>query len=187
MKLLLLSVLFVMFTSGAIIAQSATSKGSITIDGSLTISSQSYEDASDALTIFSLNPQAGYFFADNASFGLSLSYNHISLGGTSNTLIGIGPSFRYYFDEGKFKPFLSVGYLYTRTSNSSNDDKTEGTQYTFATGIDYFIIPSVALESTLNYRINREKLPDRYKPYYKTLIQKSTILELGVGINIFLF
>ncbi|MBU0558452.1 MAG: outer membrane beta-barrel protein [Bacteroidota bacterium] len=185
MKSKLLSVF--LFLSVSVIAQSPISQGTINLNGNLSFSSQSYEEGDDNRNNLSLNPQVGYFFFDNISFGLSLSYNRISLGSVSNTNWGIGPSIRYYFEVEKVKPFVSIGYLYTETFNSSNDDKWKGNQFNFTGGIDYFITKNVALESTISYNINNDKLPESYKGLYKSLDQKSNTFQVGVGINFFIY
>lgn len=185
MKFMLISV--ILFLSVSILAQSPIAKGTINLNGSLSFSSQSYEEGNDNRNILTLNPQIGYFFFDNISFGLLLSYNRISLGSFSNTNWGIGPSIRYYFEVEKVKPFVSIGYLYTETLNSSNDDKWKGNQFSFTGGIDYFITNNVALESSISYSINNDKLPESYKGLYNSLDQKSNTFQVGVGINFFIY
>lgn len=178
---------FVLFLSVSVMAQSPISKGTINLNGNLSFSSQSFEEGNENRNVLILNPHIGYFFADNISFGLSLSYNRISLGSASNTNWGIGPNLRYYFALENVKPFVSIGYLYTETFNSSNDDKWKGSQFRITGGLDYFITKNVALESTISYNFNNDKLPDSYKGMYKSLDQKSNTFQIGVGINFFIY
>lgn len=181
------SVFIVFLFSISLLAQTPMEKGTISLNGSLSYSSQSYDGADDSRKILMLNPQAGYFVAENFSLGLSLSYINYSLGSASSTEWGIGPSLRYYFPAEKVKPFVSLGYGYTKSSHSSNDDEWVGTQFIITAGLDYFIVKNVALETTMSYSFNNERLPDSYKSYYKSLDQKSTTFLIGVGLNYFIY
>ena len=183
----LVSVFFVFLFSISVTAQTPMEKGTISLNGSLSYSSQSYDGSDDNRNILMLNPQAGYFIAENFSLGLSLSYINYSLGSASSTEWGIGPSLRYYLPAEKVKPFFSLGYGYTKSSNSSNDDTWIGTQIIITAGIDYFITKNVALETIASYSFNNERLPDSYKSYYKSLDQKSTTFMIGVGLNFFIY
>lgn len=181
------SVFIVFLFSTSLIAQTPMEKGTISLNGSLSFSSQSYDGSNDNRNILMLNPQAGYFIAENFSLGLSLSYVNYSLGSTSSTEWGIGPSLRYYLTSEKVKPFFSLGYGYTKSSSSSNDDKWIGTQFIITAGLDYFIIKNVALETIASYSFNNEKLPDSYKSFYKNIDQKSKTFMIGVGLNYFIY
>ena len=182
------TLLFVLFLSAAVLAQSPISKGTINLNGNLSFSSQSYEEGDVNRNVLTLNPYIGYFFADNFSFGLSLSYNRISLGSASVTDWGIGPNLRYYFEVENVKPFISAGYSYTKTFFSSNDDETRhGSQISIAAGVDYFITNNVAIESIVSYNFNNDRLPDSSKGMYKSLDQKSNTFQIGVGINFFIY
>ncbi len=182
------AVLFVfLLLSVSIMAQSPISKGTFNLNGNLSFSSQSYDEGDVNRNVLSLNPQVGYFFYDNISLSLSMNYDRISLGDASNTNWGIGPNLRYYFDLEKVKPFFSLGYFYTETTTSGNDNKWKGSQLSFGCGLDYFISKNVALESIVSYNINNDTLPDSYKSLYKSLEQKSYIFKIGVGINFFLY
>lgn len=183
----LVSVLFVFLFSFSLIAQTPLEKGTISLNGSLSYSSQSYDGSDDSRNILMLNPQAGYFIAENFSLGLSLSYINYSLGSASSTEWGIGPSLRYYFPTEKVKPFFSLGYGYTKSSNSSNDDKWVGTQFIITAGLDYFIVKNVALETIASYSFNNEKLPDSYKSFYRNMDQKSKTFMIGIGLNYFIY
>lgn len=137
----LVSVLIVFLFSISLTAQSPMEKGTFSLNGSLSYSSQSYDGADDSRNILMLNPQAGYFVKENLSLGVSLSYVNYSLGSASSTEWGIGPNLRYYLDSGETtKPFFSLGYAYTSSSNSGSDDKWIGTQLILTAGLDYFIV-----------------------------------------------
>lgn len=183
----LVSVFFVFLFSVSVTAQTPMEKGTISLNGSLSYSSQSYEGSDDNRNILMLNPQAGYFIAENFSLGLSLSYINYSLGSASSTEWGIGPNLRYYLPAEKVKPFFSLGYGYTKSSNSTNDDKWIGTQFIITAGLDYFMTENVALETIMSYSFNNERLPDSYKSFYKNLDQKSTTLLIGIGLNYFIY
>lgn len=179
--------IIVFLFSISLAAQSSLEKGTFSLNGSLSYSSQSYDGADDSRNILMLNPQAGYFIVENFSLGLSLSYVNYSLGSSSSTEWGIGPNLRYYLASEKVKPFFSLGYGCTKSSNSSSDDKWIGTQLILTAGLDYFIVKNVAIETTISYSFNNEKLPDSYKSYVKSLDQKSTTFLIGIGFNYFLY
>jgi len=182
------SVFIVFLFSITLIAQTPFEKGTYNLNGSLSFSSQSYEGGSDNLDILTFNPQVGYFVGENFSLGLSLSYVNISLANSESTTLGIGPSFRFYLhSERTIKPFFSLGYSYTESSNSSNKEKVIGTQFIITGGFDYFITSNVALETTISYMLNNEKFPNSYKYYYKSLTQKSKTFLIGFGVNYFIY
>lgn len=179
-------VAFLILCCTTVYAQSPVSQGSVNLNGSLSYSSQSYDNGNPTLKTLSINPQASYFIIDNLSLGLSVNYERISIG-ASSTNYGIGPSLRYYFDCGKLYPFLSAGYSFTKSFNSINDDVTKGNQYILQAGACYFITKSVALEASVSYKREHKTLPDSYSAYYRDLEPKSNIILFGVGINFFLF
>lgn len=80
MKKVIVILLFV-FNSGFINAQSPISKGSLTLGGSISFSSQSYEKYSDNFTTITFIPQIGYFFIDNFYTSLLINYQRLSMGG----------------------------------------------------------------------------------------------------------
>lgn len=182
-----LVIVFVLLMSVSVMAQSPISKGTINLNGNLSFSSQSFENGYGTQNVISLNPQVGYFFVDNISFGLSLSYNRFSVSGASNSDLGIGSSIRYYFALQNVKPFISLGYFYTQSSNSSNDDKLKGNQFSITGGLDYFITKNVAIESIISYDFKNQKLPDSYRAFYKDIEIKSNTIKVGIGINFFIY
>ena len=181
------TIFFALCISVSLFAQSPTSKGTINLNGNLSFSSQSYEEGNDNTNVLTLNPQVGVFLIDNLSLGLSLSYDRISLGSSSNTNWGIGPNLRYYFNSENVKPFLSIGYSYTETFTSLNDDKWKGHQFILGGGLDYFIARNVALETTVSYKFNTVTIPESYNAFYRNLEQKSKTFLIGIGINFFLY
>jgi hypothetical protein len=178
-----------LFLTTSIFAQSPIQKGTINLNGNISFSSQSYGDMddgrnllllnSDDREVLLLNPQVGYFFIDNISLSLSLDYSRYSQGGVTNTNWAIGPSIRYYFDLEEIIPFLSISYSYTEEFNSY-DYKVIGSQFGITGGSDLFITRNVALETTISYLFNNDRLPE-------SLDQKSNTILIGIGINIFIY
>jgi outer membrane protein len=183
MKSILL--LFVLSISISVFAQSPIAKGTIGLNGNLSFSSQSYENSDPSLSILTINPQASYFIVNNISIGLAVNYERKSIG-SSSTNYGIGPSLRYYFSLEKLYPFISLGYSFTKSFNSNNDDTFNGNQYIITGGISYFLAKNVAIETSVSYKIDRYTLPDSYRSYYKDLVLKSNIIMVGVGINFYI-
>ena len=179
------TILFVVFFAAfSLYAQSPTSQGSITLNGNLSFSSQSYEDRNDNRNALLLNPQAGYFFVDNFSVGLSLNFQYLSFGNNDATSWGIGPNLRYYFNTESIKPFVSVSYAYMQGGIfGSNYDRT-GNGFTFAGGLDYFIVKNVAIETTVSYQIENLELPGEL---YSNTSKTNTTIQFAVGINFFLY
>lgn len=179
-----LIITLVLFTSAAVFAQSPFSEGTINLNGNLSFTSQSYENSDNTRNTFMLNPQAGYFIIGNFSLGLSVNLNYITLGNDDVTTWGVGPRARYYFDAQNVKPFVSVGYSYAKhATGNSNYDRT-GSSFTFAGGLDYFIVKNVAIETMLSYRIQNTELPD---DLYSDSSETSSIIQFAVGINFFLY
>jgi len=64
MKKLIVVLLFLSLHT-LVYAQSPISKGAMIVGGSISFSSQSFDKISDNSTVFTFNPQFGYFFIDN--------------------------------------------------------------------------------------------------------------------------
>ena len=163
-------------------AQSPISKGSISLGGSISYTNQSYEKSSNTHSTFLLNPKVGYFFIDNFYTALSLSYVHLKSGGTTSDVYGFGPTIRYYFDAGKIKPFIGLGYNYITQSNISENGNYITNEFIISTGMDFFIIDALALETSVNYSFTSYKVSDsRMDPV------KSKVFRIDIGFNYFIY
>ena len=167
-------------------SQTPFSKGTLNINGNLSLSSQTFDNLEADHNVLTLNPQIGYFFFPNFSFNALFQYNRISNGNSSTINWGIGPSVRYYFNTKSIIPFLSLSYLYTESKFSINDDNSTGNSFIFAGGLDYFITKNVAVETIVSYSINNETFPDSYRIFFLKLDRKSNTFKIGIGINFFL-
>jgi hypothetical protein len=185
--------IIILVFSSSLFAQLPIKTGTINISGILSYMNQETLDPDHNKSILLLSPQVGYFIFDNLSLNLSVDYSYessvsdIYASNYNSTDFGIGPSFRYYFDLNQVKPFLSLGYLFTKKIISNGNSKEyPGQQLAIIGGIDYFITNDIALETNISYRIVVASEPtypidgehSSYKNYNTFLI--------GVGINIFL-
>ena len=180
--------IFLFFISFSLFAQSPISKGTITLNGNLYFSSQSYDNSNSSQSILSLNPQFGYFVIDNLSLNLSFDYKRTSTDGT-NTSYGFGPNIRYYFNMENYFPFLSLGYSFTKNIYSENDNELSGNQIILGAGITYMITKNVALETLLSYRFDNQKSHLSFPEidYNMESDIDSKIIMIGVGINFFIY
>ena len=183
MKRLTVVVILLCLTT-VIPAQSPIERGSYTINGSITYSSESYNNISSSYSIFIFNPQFGYFFVDKLYTAVSLTLRSYSSGGTSTTLYGIGPSFRYYFDNNKVKPFAGAAFNYLVQSTGGESNSSTNTEFKLTGGLDYFISSDVALEATINYSFIHFSYPGGY---YSSDSYSSKLFQLGIGVNYFIF
>jgi outer membrane protein len=169
------------FISGLSSAQSVIERGTFSINGNISFTSNQEETSDLNSTLFIFNPRFDYFIIDNLSLGLSLNYQHSSFSNFSSSRKGIGPSLRYYFNMPAVKPFLGVGYAYA-------DDNTSiiYNNMIMNAGVDYFLTDDVAIETILSYTISNVKYPQDYEMFYSDLKTTRKSLSIGLGINIFL-
>lgn len=183
MKKVIVVLLFV-FISGFTNAQSPISKGSFTVGGNISFSSQSFENNSDNITNFLFNPHIGYFFLDNFYTAVSINYYRQSFNDFSNSQIGIGPSLRYYFDLDIIKPFAGLAYLYNEISSSNSNIKTIKREIVLTGGMNIFITNNFALETSINYSFIKYNLPSGF---YLNESGKSNLFQLAIGVNYFIY
>lgn len=180
-NLVLLIILFTL-SSTNLFAQDALKKGSYSLSGSVSFSSgksESLNIESDHLT-FMLSPGITYFFMDNISAGIDVTYGYSELTWNDGAQeskniirpISIGPIFRFYFSTTTFIPFIEAGYQYSNTISGNNDSNS----YFFAGGINYFLSNSVALEPYVKYSKIHQLVGDH----------KSSSVLIGMRINYFI-
>lgn len=167
-----------------IFAQSPIGKGSMTVGGTISFSSQSFDNASESSKIFTFNPIVGYFFFDNFYSALSINYNHHSFGSNSSDNIGVGPAIRYYFSLEKIKPFIGLGFTYYQQTNSSNNDKNTATETKLSGGVNFFLTEYFALESSINYSFVNYNYPSGL---YLNGMDKSKLFQIAIGANYFIY
>lgn len=165
-----------------VLAQTPLSSGTLTIGGSVSYASQSFDKVSDNTSVFNFNPKLGYFFIDNLYSAFSISYDYYSLGKASSHAWGVGPVIRYYFGLEKVKPFLGLGFTYYDNFDSGGENKYTTTEIKSSGGIDYFITDYFALEVSLNYSWLNYNLPSGY---YLNATDQSKLFQIAVGVNNF--
>ena len=162
-------------------AQSSVQKGTYTFNGSISISSQSFDNEYDSKTIVSFNPQYGCFLLDNLYTALSFKLEYDSFDYLSVIQIGLGPSLRYYFMDNNLNPYIGVSYIKLLHIPGKNDDLSSELRLT--SGINYFVTNNFALETSVNYSfLNNSRS-------YKNLVKLSlsNIFQIGIGINYFIY
>lgn len=165
-----------------VMAQSPISQGSVSLGGTASFSSQSYDYSSADHTTLILNPKAGYFFVDHLYAALSVNYIHWSSGNAQSDIYGMGPVIRYYFDVDKVKPFLGVGYNFMSQTITSDPGVYTTNEFIISGGMDFFVTRSLALEGSLNYSfISYKATASRLDP------MKSKLFRVDVGFNYFIY
>lgn len=119
-------------------------EGNWEVAGSGSLSYYSYVGSSDNTYLY-LSPQAQYFFMDQFSAGINLSYSR--LGGSN--FLSMSPEFTKYFSvQEKLAPYVSVAPIGLSSGKSSSP-------YFFSfvnIGVKYFLTDSVAFGPALQYR-----------------------------------
>ena len=102
-------------------------------------STQYTYDEKRAQHIVQIEPVFLYFFVDNISFGIDLSYLYqktdyeSSQGSTTLEQTFIGPIAKMYFGEGEFRPFILADYLFLV------GDKYDGGELDIGVGVFYHV------------------------------------------------
>ncbi len=144
--------------SAAYIVNAQTNQGDWLVGGNLNLNTAKKNST------FSINPNAGYFFANNFVAGAQIGFENSSFGDTKTTAFSIGPFARYYFNlkDDKFKPFANagIGFLTEKTKTNVNSNtsvvvKNTGVNALLGLGGAYFINSNVALEALAGYTYNK--------------------------------
>lgn len=128
-------------------------KGAVMAGGSLEFTTKNQDN------VFILNPMLGYFVADNAALGASLSYSSI----TKLTSYSLGPFARYYFNFGLF------GHAGLNYSHIESADRKNDFDFVFGVGYAAFLNDNVALEPL--FTVN--------------LLDGSTYTRLGISLQVY--
>ncbi|WP_439879604.1 outer membrane beta-barrel protein [Pontibacter sp. MBLB2868] len=149
MKTFCLTLLFAFALTFSSNAQ--TQKGTLMIGGSGTT------NFNDGFAI-TLNPNLGYFFADNIAVGSSLNLSYSRVKPFRNIGIGISPFARYYFGEQaptRLFAQANAAYSYNHNEGISSTDYSSNS-YTSSSvggglGVVHFITEQVGLEAQFFY------------------------------------
>jgi len=133
--------LFTLFFIG-INAQAQIEKNTMMAGGSLTFNRYTPKNSNGtSSTSFSLNPDFGYFVADNFAIGTGLSFNAY---GSGNNIVYVSPYLRYYVK----KFYLQTKFDYGRFNSQSNSNLS------FDLGYALFLNDNVALEPAFYFSQN---------------------------------
>ncbi len=120
-------------------ANAQTEKSTFMLGGGTSFSSTSISGAGST-SVFTLNPNVGYFFTDNYAAGLNFALTSIGGGGSAWAL---APYLRGYFtDNTSGKPFAQVGVGFGGSSGVSGTS----TAFQAKGGYALFLNKSIALE-----------------------------------------
>jgi hypothetical protein len=129
-----------------------------TQQGDWLIGGTAHFSAAKKNTDFGINPDAGYFFADNFVAGANIGFNYQKVSNSKYTVFSAGPFARYYAGnmEKPFRPFLhtEVNFGTQKTDGSSS---ITNTSFYLAPGAAYFLNKNVALEALAGYQNNKVK------------------------------
>ena len=98
-----------------------------------------------------IEPIISYFFIDDLSFGLNLSYQYENIEHESSNepketeQTFIGPIGKYYFGEDKFRPFILADYLFLV------GDNFDGGELGIGAGVVYHISGNMGINIQLKY------------------------------------
>ena len=150
MKKVLLSLLLSM-TVAFVFAQ--TNKTDWMIGGNIRVNTAK---SNNEVTI---QPMAGYFFADNFAAGSEFKLSYSKFGAEKSRSIGVGPFARYYFNlkNSSFKPLVhsTVTFESVNTNENGTESTNTVTSIYILGGAAYFINENVAVEALMGY--NRSK------------------------------
>ena len=126
-----------------------TDKGSHLAGG--TVSVNNTFSSQSSLFNVNLNPNYGYFIANNFAIGGILSLTYSSNTTNYSTLAALSPFIRYYI--GPPKTCMFFGYASAGGGVESDDQRKNVGLYNFQVGpgFDYFINKHVAAEAILTY------------------------------------
>ena len=108
---------------------------------------------------FNLDPNVGFFVANNFALGGFLSYSQRNLGDTRITDFGFGPFARYYFGTTSTKPFFVTEFDFLTAKTRTGEVRTSTNGYGFLIGLGFaaFINDVVAIEGITGYNYSNYK------------------------------
>jgi len=126
-----------------------TDKGSHLVGGTASLNN-TFSSQSSLFNV-NLNPNYGYFIANNLAIGGILSLTYSSNKGSQSTLATLSPFIRYYI--GPPKTCMFFGYASAGGGIESDNERKNVGLYNFQVGpgFDYFINKHVAAEALLTY------------------------------------
>lgn len=107
-----------------------------------------------------INPNYGYFVANNFAVGANLNVSFRKEGDTKTNQFGLGPFARYYIGESTTKPFVVTEFSYQNRSIKLPEigkTKTNGFDFLIGMGFAAFINDMVAVEGVTGYNYSKFK------------------------------
>ncbi len=178
-------IISMLFISNLTLAQSPTRKGTYTLNGNISFSSQSYNNASTNDDMFLVNPQFGYFVINNIYVALSINYSHTSNDYLKTDIYGLGPAVRYFLDLSRTKPFIGLSYIFNKQIMNPAEAKSTTKELKITLGADIFMTDNFAIEASINYSTisyNHDYPMADNNPYALS----SKLFQIGIGASYFI-
>ena len=188
-RLLVLTLLLVVFASTSYAAENPVDKGSIILSGSVYFSNLSgdlYEVDGDALTMISADPNFGYFVVPNVMIGATMEFSNTSQGDESMSVLGAGPMVGYFFDmtkaevKGSIYPYIIGFFTYRSVSDDAWDEDVSVTTFGGKIGMDYMLSDGVALNTGVKFTSVSSKYGDEDSV-------SGTEIWVGAGVSVFIY
>ncbi len=142
---------FLLLFSYSFIATSQTEKGQFLAGASSNLAFTSFGQGQgvDNRTDLLLDLHGGYFFMDDFAAGLSLRFDHSSVGADNSTSTAVGPFARFYLGSVFFG--AEVAFNRTDVSDQLDNFTSRGVLSSFELGYALFYKDVVAVEPSVNY------------------------------------
>jgi len=124
------------------ISAQTVGKGAWMVGGSAGFNIRSIEDVDDSETRIFLDPNLGYFIADDLAIGLHLAFTSTSFGGNSTSTFGLGPFVRYYVVD----PIFIQAHVDLDLTEDGSDPR-----FGAAVGYSWFLNDGLAIEPALYF------------------------------------
>ncbi len=192
-KRLLTTLVILVFAVGAFAADGPIDKGSMMLGGNVYFESQSgdlYKNADgDSPSMFFASPSFGYFIAPSIMIGAMIGFESYSIGDGGFTEFAFGPMAGYFFNldasrteaKGGIYPYIKGFFLFDTFKIKDVDGSDNTTTFGGEAGINYFLSNSVALDFGLGFK------SDSYKPDGADESVSGTSIQIGIGIDAFIF
>ena len=122
-----------------LVSAQTVGQGAWMVGGSAGFESFKYKDAENSTTTILLNPNLGYFIADDLAIGLELGLLSVSFDGESSTSFALGPFVRYYITDP----------IYITVGAALELDEGGGTAINAGVGYSWFLNDGLAIEPEL--------------------------------------
>ena len=126
-----------------LVSAQTVGQGAWMVGGAAGFSSFKFKDADASTTTIFLQPNLGYFIADDLAIGLNISLVSQSFDGNSNTSFGLGPFVRYYVTDP----------IYITVGADLELDEGGGTTIGAGVGYSWFLNDGLAIEPELFFNI----------------------------------